>query len=290
MGHGIQAGTASRKGIERSKVENQTARPATLRIDACQPNRTPVVLPRRMQKLDKRTRDAILQSMADANEELAVLIRDVNRLRPATQEGRSGSWQDQELLARAIHCAAKQYMLQTELKNLVLVDELTDLYNRRGFYAMAERQLKLASRAGRGLLLFFIDLDGLKQINDLSGHAEGDRALKRAAHILKNTFRDSDIVGRLGGDEFAVLAVEASSRSEAKITARLRRCLREANEGAQRSSISLSVGVAKFAPNQPISLSELMAQADKAMYLQKFSRSQSGVPERPFRHAPSAVN
>lgn len=290
MGHLIHAGVASRKCIERSRLGNHTMRAAILRIDACQPNRTPVVLPRRMQKADKRTRDAILQSMADANEELAVLIRDVNRLRLAAREKKTGHEQDHELLTRAIHCAAKQYRLQTELKNLALVDELTGLYNRRGFHALADRQLKLASRAGRGLLLFFVDLDGLKQINDLCGHAEGDRALKRAAKILKKTFRDSDIVARLGGDEFAVLAVEASGRSEAKITVRLRRYLREANEGEQRSSISLSVGVAKFVPGNPISLSELMAQADKAMYLQKFSRSQSVVPERAFGHAPAAVN
>lgn len=290
MGHLIHAREASRKCIERSKLGIRTMRAAILRIDACQPNRAPVVLPRRMQKTDKRTRDAILQSMADANEELAVLIRDVNKLRPATREKKTGDGQDHELLTRAIHCAARQYMLQTELKNLALVDELTDLYNRRGFHALADRQLKLASRTGRGLLLFFVDLDGLKQINDLCGHAEGDRALKRAAKILKKTFRDSDIVARLGGDEFAVLAVEASSRSEAKITVRLRRYRREANEGEQRSRISLSVGVAKFVPSNPISLSELMAQADKAMYLQKFCRSQSVVPERAFRHVPAAVN
>jgi diguanylate cyclase (GGDEF)-like protein len=290
MGHVFHAGVATKKCSERSKPGNHTTRAAILRIDACKPNRTPVVLARRKQKSVKETREAMLLSMADANEELAALIREVNKLRPTTREKKTGQGQDHELLTRAIQCAAKQYMLQTELKNLVLVDELTSLYNRRGFHALADRQLKIASRAGRGLLLFFVDLDGLKQINDWCGHAEGDHALQRTARILKKTFRDSDIVARLGGDEFAVLAVEASSRSEARITVRLRRYLREANEGEQCSSLSLSVGIAKFVPSNPISLSELMAQADKAMYLQKFSRSQSVVPERAFRHAPAVVN
>jgi PleD family two-component response regulator len=77
-----------------------------------------------------------------------------------------------ELLMRAVRCAAKQYMLQAELGNLAVTDELTGLSNRRGFMALAERQLKLGRRTDRGILLFMIDVDRLKQINDSFGHLE----------------------------------------------------------------------------------------------------------------------
>jgi len=173
---------------------------------------------------------------------------------------------------RAVRCAAKQYMLQAELGNLALTDELTGLYNRRGFMAFAERQLKLGRRSGRGMLLFVMDVDGLKQLNDSFGHFEGDRALKRTADALEETFRDSDVVARLGGDEFAVLAIEASGHSEATIKTRLFECLKSISAEQSRYEISLSLGVARFDPNSRTSIGELMVKADQAMYEQKRRR------------------
>src|SRR5229473_6651884 len=174
---------------------------------------------------------------------------------------------------RAVRCAAKQYMLQAELGNLALTDELTGLYNRRGFMALAERQLKIGRRSGRGMLLFVIDVDRLKQINDSFGHSEGDRALKRTAQALEMTFRDSDVIARIAGDEFAVLAIEAADHSEATIRTRLCEDLKSICGKESRYSISLSMGVARFnwRDNRPIG--ELMAQADKAMYEEKRHRS-----------------
>jgi len=170
---------------------------------------------------------------------------------------------------RAVRCAAKQYMLQAELGNLALTDELTGLYNRRGFMALAERQLKIGRRSGRGMLLFVMDVDRLKQINDSFGHFEGDRALKRTAEVLEETFRDSDVVARLGGDEFAVLAIEASGHSEASIKTRLFEYLKAISAEQSRYEISLSLGVARFDPNSRTSIGELMVKADQAMYEQK---------------------
>src|SRR5205085_6171671 len=159
----------------------------------------------------------------EANRELASLLQDVRTKAGGTSLGDARSQQVSELLIRAVRCAAKQYTLQTELGNLALQDELTGLYNRRGFLALAERQLKLARRSGRSLLLFFIDVDGLKDINDAFGHGEGDAALKCTAEALETTFRDSDVIARFGGDEFAALAIEASGQSEGSI----RDCLTE---------------------------------------------------------------
>jgi diguanylate cyclase (GGDEF)-like protein len=168
-------------------------------------------------------------------------------------------------------------MLQAELGNFALKDELTGFYNRRGFQALAERQLKLGRRAHRGMLLFFIDVDGLKEINDSHGHTEGDRALKRVAETLRMTFRDSDIIARLGGDEFAVLAIEALDHSEATIMARLRKYLRDVNAEHCRYAISLSAGMARFDHANPSSVRKLLVQADQAMYEQKRNRVGSRI-------------
>ena len=99
------------------------------------------------------------------------------------------------------------------LRSLTIIDDLTKLYNRRGFLTLAERHLKLAVRKKTGVFLLFADLDGLKIINDTFGHLEGDRALIDAADILRASFRSADIIARLGGDEFTVFPIEAAAES-----------------------------------------------------------------------------
>jgi diguanylate cyclase (GGDEF)-like protein len=229
---------------------------------------------------EKQAVDVAFRSILwNANRELAKLLRDVGKKTPARPQRRTHNQRVSELLKRAVHCAAKQYMLQAELGNFALKDELTGFYNRRGFLALAERQLKLGRRANRGMLLFFIDVDGLKEINDSCGHSEGDRALKRVSETLRMTFRDSDIIARLGGDEFAVLAVEALDHSETTILARLRNYLKTVNAGQSKYAISLSVGTARFDHGNPNSVRKLLAQADQAMYEQKRSRAGSRIAE-----------
>jgi diguanylate cyclase (GGDEF)-like protein len=218
--------------------------------------------------------DDVFQALlSDANRELASLLRDVRTEPQGMSLGDARSQQVSELLMRAVRCAAKQYMLQAELGNLALTDELTGLYNRRGFMAVAERQLRLGRRTGRGMLLFMMDVNGLKSINDSFGHLEGDCALKRTSAVLEETFRDSDVVARLGGDEFAVLAIEAAGHSEATIKARLFERLKSISAEQSRYEISLSVGVARFDPRNVTSIGELMVKADQAMYEQKRRRS-----------------
>src|SRR5260370_3764385 len=102
---------------------------------------------------------------------------------------------------------------------------------------VGERQLKLGHRSNRGMRVFFVDVDGLKHINDSFGHAEGDRALRRAAEALERTFRDSDVIARLGGDEFAVLAIDASGQSETTIRTRLSEYLQSINAQESRYSV-----------------------------------------------------
>ncbi len=99
----------------------------------------------------------------------------------------------------------KRLKAETEVRQLSLTDELTGLYNRRGFFLLGNQQFKTAQRTQMFCCLLFADLDGLKQINDSLGHEIGDKFLIDTAQLLKQTFRESDIIARLGGDEFVIL-------------------------------------------------------------------------------------
>jgi diguanylate cyclase (GGDEF)-like protein/PAS domain S-box-containing protein len=160
--------------------------------------------------------------------------------------------------------------LEEKLQSMSLVDDLTGLNNRRGFLALAQQQLKIAERTKQKVLLFFTDLDNLKQINDTSGHQEGDNALVETAAILKETFRKSDIMGRVGGDEFAVLAIDSTDETGDVLRNRLQSALDAFSKLKSRKyTLSLSTGVARSDPENPSSLDELMTRADKLMYEQK---------------------
>ncbi|HEY0670631.1 MAG TPA: diguanylate cyclase [Longimicrobiales bacterium] len=166
--------------------------------------------------------------------------------------------------------------LQEErLKDLAILDELTGLYNRRGFMAMANQYLKQARRNKRRALVIFADLNGLKGINDTHGHADGDRALITAADIFHRTFRDSDVVARVGGDEFAILAVEADAHHLENIRVRLQQALDVANRNHLHPfELSVSIGVVSFDPEQHNTVEELMALADREMYTHKHALKQ----------------
>jgi len=169
----------------------------------------------------------------------------------------------------AVWAAVKQALLDRELRYLALTDDLTCLFNRRGFFAAATQQIKLAQRNGQSLLLFFCDVDNLKKINDTFGHHEGDLALIRTADALQQSFRDSDIVSRLGGDEFIALASETSAQTRDIVLRRLEKNLKKSSATESRYPLSLCIGVARFDPKHAITLGDLMVQADKAMYEKK---------------------
>jgi len=177
------------------------------------------------------------------------------------------------LLSRAVRYAIERHRMREELRSLSLVDELTGLYNRRGFLVLAEQQQKIGRRTRRGFLLFFLDLDGLKQINDSYGHKEGDRAIVKASEVLKEAFRGSDIIARLGGDEFAVLAVEADTGAAQRPLLELEHELKELKIRKELPyPISFSIGVARSNPNNDESIEQLLTQADAFMYEEKRSK------------------
>jgi diguanylate cyclase (GGDEF)-like protein/PAS domain S-box-containing protein len=160
--------------------------------------------------------------------------------------------------------------MEEALRASLLVDELTGLYNRRGFSTLGQQQLKTADRAKSKMLLLFADFDELKRINDALGHSEGDLALIEIASALKETFRESDIIARIGGDEFVVLAIETDGASAEILTTRLQENLEARNaKEDRRYKLSLSVGIARYDPKHPCSIDELLARADRLMYEQK---------------------
>jgi len=150
-----------------------------------------------------------------------------------------------------------------------LRDDLTGLYNRRGFLTFAEEQIKLACSGRRELLVVFADVDRLKAINDGHGHSEGDRALKKTAEVLLTVFRDTDIVARLGGDEFAVLALDCSPAGSARITAHFDKLLRAINDLDNPWKLSISIGTLHVDSQHQLSISDLLSKADKIMYERK---------------------
>jgi diguanylate cyclase (GGDEF)-like protein len=158
---------------------------------------------------------------------------------------------------------------EAELRSLSLTDDLTGLHNRRGFFVHAEQQLKDFRRKKRDLVVFYADMDGLKQINDTLGHAQGSRAIVEVAELLKRTFRESDVIARVGGDEFIVLAADVTLELAELMNSRLVENLRMWNDkNSFDYKLSLSVGIKQMDPNR-LTLQETIAQADSQMYEDK---------------------
>jgi len=181
-------------------------------------------------------------------------------------------------LPKSIDYAIERHQLKEKIFELSITDNLTGLYNRDGFMTLAEQQLKLGQRFQEKLSLFIIDLEGLKDINDRFGHQAGDRALQATADVLRNTFREADILGRAGGDEFVVLAVGSQSQDQDLILQRLYQSkdAYQANSGEQ-FELNFSVGVSSWTFAKPKSLDDLMREADTARYRHKRARQ---MPDR----------
>jgi len=164
----------------------------------------------------------------------------------------------------------REETLRRSAENLSLIDELTQLKNRRGFFELGEQALKIARREQHTMALFFMDLDGLKQINDTLGHMSGDDALRDTAAVLRHTFRGSDIVARLGGDEFVALAHLNSELDVETLCARLREHLQEFNSARTRPyQVDLSIGATLVDDPADQDLEAFIARADEAMYREK---------------------
>ncbi|MFM0396398.1 sensor domain-containing diguanylate cyclase [Paraburkholderia phytofirmans] len=174
--------------------------------------------------------------------------------------------EERELL-RDLARMAEQELAAVQLATL---DDLTLLSNRRGFEALAQHALNVCKRMHKPASLLFFDLNDFKQINDTLGHAEGDRALKTFADVLRTALRESDVIGRLGGDEFVVLLTDSDSGATQEVTQRLTQMLDARNAEARRGyHIRYSVGQIQYDSARHQSIAELLAAADAAMYSHK---------------------
>jgi diguanylate cyclase (GGDEF)-like protein/PAS domain S-box-containing protein len=167
---------------------------------------------------------------------------------------------------------------EAQLHHLTLADELTGLYNRRGFFALAEQHQKTASRTGQAFSLVYADIDGLKQINDTYGHHAGSQAIQQIAELLSKSFREADIIARLGGDEFAILVANTTPSSLEIPLARLQDNQLHYNmQELHPYQISLSIGAVCVNPVDESSIAELLITADQAMYENKKRKRQSAL-------------
>ena len=173
-------------------------------------------------------------------------------------------------LIHVVRDITERKQLEKKLHEISITDELTGIYNRRGFFNLFKHHLKLAKRQNIQLLLLYADLDNLKNINDTFGHQEGDAVLLEVANILKTTYRESDIIARIGGDEFVVFPVGTSDEHVEAIILRLQKNIDALNAQKKRSyNLSISVGVSRYDSLSPNSVDELLAEADRLMYSQK---------------------
>ena len=160
--------------------------------------------------------------------------------------------------------------LQEELRQLATVDELTGLANRRGFFALGEHELLVAARTRAAVALLFVDVDGLKRVNDELGHSMGDQLLKETADVIRETVRTSDLAGRLGGDEFCVLLMGDPQLDPQRALDRMRATTADHNERRGRAfRLSLSIGLSSIPAGRSVTLEELIDAADEGMYEDK---------------------
>ena len=162
------------------------------------------------------------------------------------------------------------YRREAGLRHLSYSDPLTGLHNRRGFTMLAEQRWRLAVRQQASVLMFYIDLNRFKEINDTLGHKQGDIALQTVSDVLRACFRKSDVIGRLGGDEFAVVVSDADSRTQAELETRLASYIEQANRKLGAFELSFSTGILLCDPSMSAhSIEDLLARADALMYQQK---------------------
>jgi diguanylate cyclase (GGDEF)-like protein len=170
------------------------------------------------------------------------------------------------LAARRVRRHAGQF---AAVSAAALTDPLTGILNRRGFLEAFDRELARARRYGRQFVLAYIDVRGLKRVNDTEGHLAGDGLLQATANLLRDSARADDVVGRIGGDEMALLLVEQGPEGADAVLSRITEEIpgRRAALGL-RSPWDLTIGTASF-PKDGSSVTELLAAADRRLYEQR---------------------
>jgi len=176
----------------------------------------------------------------------------------------------EEYMVTSIVDISERKRMEDEVRELAIRDQLTGLYNRRGFFTVVGHMAREAERFGVRLRVVFLDCDRLKVLNDTRGHDEGDRALVNAAVLLRETFRGSDVIARMGGDEFAVCFSEQDDAMADAVLARLGAAVRAGRDAAgDEPWVDLSWGWAVYDPTADDTIDDALARADVRMYEHK---------------------
>jgi len=187
-------------------------------------------------------------------------------------------WNGQVMNLVVLRDVTESIRLKKELQQLSLTDDLTKVYNRRGFMIFASRAVHQAKRLRQRLFVLFADLDGLKNINDYHGHQVGDTYLKMASEVLTSSFREVDTIARMGGDEFAVMGMITEACIPDSLVERLHHNIDRYNEkNAPVFGLAMSIGIAVYDPVAPEPIERVIERADDAMYRQKKSKKVNGA-------------
>ncbi len=181
----------------------------------------------------------------------------------------------------AADVAALEHLFYS-MRTMATTDELTGVYNRRGFEWVANRLLHHLCRDQRDAVLLYVDVDDLKCVNDTLGHAAGDRLLMAAAGVLRSACGDGAIIGRIGGDEFAVLVRAGDAEHHTLLRKRIRTAIADCNAAGHIPPLSMSIGVAEFDHLRPVAVLAVMERADRAMYAEKIRKMPDPAPPRPL--------
>ena len=181
----------------------------------------------------------------------------------------------ERILRRGIIYSLERHDILQSLYRTTIIDELTGLYNRRGLHTLGNQQVELAKRHNDDIFIFYLDLDGMKSINDTLGHEFGDKALIDTSNIMHKTFRTTDILSRIGGDEFVVVVVKAQHEFIPIIIQRLKEYVAERNSLNKKYNLSISIGVSKIDLNNESPLDDAIQDADKEMYRVKVKKQKN---------------
>lgn len=168
----------------------------------------------------------------------------------------------------------EQFMRDNNLlSKAARTDELTGLFNRRGFLEYTQKQITDPMNIDRNAIICYADMDNLKMVNDVYGHDEGDFSLKTIAQSLTDAFRNTDIIGRLGGDEFVAFAIVDEAHYGESIKKRIQEILKKSSDSSGKPyPIEMSIGYAEFKCAHDKDIYELLDIADNALYNEKRER------------------
>lgn len=187
--------------------------------------------------------------------------------------------EDHNKAKRTLQLSLERFIKEnTELEEIAQKDELTGLFNRRGFIVNAEKMLRDPANKDKYAIICYADMDNLKMVNDKYGHDDGDFALRTVAKILVESFRESDIIGRFGGDEFITFAVTGNEVNTAGMKERIERVTKRYNaEAGKPYPIEMSTGIFAFKCSAKVDIYEVINSADELLYQEKI-RKKTGRP------------